>query len=73
MTGIVDLFARGFLVAVVELDFQVFTDVDRSHAGVAHVGQSALDGFALRIDDRFFRGDNDFGFQIMFTSAGSTG
>ena len=73
MAGVVDLFARGFLVGARELDFQVLADVYCPHAGIAHVGQGALHRLALRIDDRFLWCNNDFGFQTKLTSAATTG
>ena len=48
---------RGGLVrAGREFDLDVFADVDAGDAGVAHVFEGVLDGFALRIKRRPFLG-----------------
>ena len=53
--------AHGLLVAV-QFDFEIFADVDGLDAAVAHLFEGALDGFALRVHDGFFRCDDDFCF-----------
>ena len=54
---------RGGLVrAGREVNLDVFADVDAGDAGVAHVFEGGLDGFALRIKHGFLGCDDDFGF-----------
>ena len=61
--GIVDGLLRGGLVrARCEVDLDILADVDAGDAGVAHVFEGGLDGFALRIQDGFLWGDDDFCF-----------
>jgi hypothetical protein len=48
------------LIGTIQLDFQVFADMNRPDPGVAHVFQCVLHGFALRIEHGFFRRDDDF-------------
>ena len=56
----IDLFAGLFLVAVCQVDLDVFADVNAFDAGVAHVLEGVLDGLALRIENRLLWGDDDF-------------
>ena len=63
MAGIVNLFAGGFFVGAIEFNFEIFADVDCADAVVTHVGEGALDGFALRIENRFLGCDDDLRFQ----------
>ena len=60
--GFVERFARGFLVGGVEFDLEIFADVDGFDAAMAHVFEGFQDGDALRVNDGFFRGDDDFCF-----------
>src|SRR4051794_7885495 len=62
VAGFVDLLAREFLVRAGQLDFQILAYVDRADFLVAHMRQGVLDGLPLRVEDRFFRSNNDFGF-----------
>jgi hypothetical protein len=63
--GVIQSFARRRLVgAGDEVNLDVFADVDAGDAGVAHVFEGGLDGFALRIQDGFLRSDDDFGFHV---------
>src|SRR5258706_1276631 len=45
-----------------EVNLDVFADVDAGDAGVAHVFEGGLNGFALGIKDGFLGCDDDFGF-----------
>jgi len=62
MRGFVERFACVFLVGGVEFDLQIFADVDSFDAAMAHVFEGFQDGDALRVNDGFFRGDDDFCF-----------
>jgi hypothetical protein len=60
--GVAEGFLCGGLVgAGCEVDLDVFADVDPGDAGVAHVLEGVLDGFALGIEDGFLGGDDDSG------------
>jgi hypothetical protein len=54
--------ARGFLIRAVELDFEKFTNVNGFNAGVAHVFEGFQNRDALRVNDGFLWGDDDFCF-----------
>lgn len=56
------LAGRGRIGSGYEVDLDVFSDMHASHSGVAQVGQGALDGFALRVEDGLFRSDDELGF-----------
>jgi hypothetical protein len=60
--GVIQGGTGGFDIRAFQLDFEVFANVDGFDAGMAHLGEGGLDGFALRIKDGFFRRDDDFGF-----------
>lgn len=60
----VNLSSRSLPVGAVQLDFQVFTDVDRVDAPIAQLFQGVLDGFTLGINDGLLRGNDDFGFHV---------
>src|SRR5438876_9082866 len=64
VTGFIELAARGFPVGAVQFDFQIFAYVDRVDAAVAHVLERVLHRFALRINDGFFRSNDDPGFHV---------
>src|SRR5437868_11121377 len=63
MTGLIDLSAHGLTVAR-HLDFKILPHMDGLDALVPHVFESFLDSLSLRIDDRFFGCNNDFGFHL---------
>lgn len=61
--GVVQRFLRRRLVrAGREVNLDVFADVDAGDAGVTQVFKGVLHGLALRVEDGFFRSDDDFGF-----------
>jgi len=62
VASLVDLFARTLLVLLGQFNFQILSDADRANAGVAHVRQSALDGFSLRVKHGLFWCDDDLSF-----------
>jgi hypothetical protein len=62
VTSGIERLARSFLVGAVEFDLQEFADVDGFDAGVAHVFEGLQNRNALRVNDGFLRGDNDFSF-----------
>src|SRR2546429_3578703 len=64
VTGFIELAARGFPVGAVQFDFQIFAYVDRVDAAVAHVLERVLHSFTLRINDGFFRSNDDPGFHV---------
>lgn len=62
MCGVVDGFLRGgFVRAGREINLDVFADVDAGDAGVAHVYEGFFDGDTLRVNDRLFGCDDNFG------------
>ena len=71
MAGIIDLFPGRFCVRPCQFDLEVFANVNGADALISHVRQGALHRFALRINDRFFGRDDDFGFQRLIL-AGTT-
>jgi hypothetical protein len=54
--------SRGFLIGAVEFDLQEFADVNGFDAGVPHVFQGFQNRNALRVNDGFLWGDDDFSF-----------
>jgi hypothetical protein len=62
--GFIELLPRGFFVAAVQFNFQIFAHVNGFDALVTHLFERALYGFALRINDRFLWRNNDFGFHL---------
>lgn len=61
MAGFIDLLLPPAAVSF-QFDLEVFADMDRLNALVTEVLERALDGFALRIENRFFWQDHDFRF-----------
>src|SRR6516164_8855373 len=62
VTGFVDLFAGQLGITTRQFDFEVFADVHCTNARIAHMRQSALHCFALRVKHCLFRRNNDFRF-----------
>ena len=58
------LLRRGGVRAGGEINLDIFPDMNAGDAGIAHMGQGVLNGFALRIEHGFLRGDDDFGFHV---------
>ena len=64
VAGVVNLLAPGLGVGAGKLDFEVFADVDRADALVAHLFEGVGDGLALRIKDGLLGSDNNFCFHV---------
>src|SRR2546430_11823522 len=64
VTGFIELAARGFPVGAVQFDFQILAYVDCVDAAVAHMLERVLHSFTLRINDGFFRSNDDPGFHV---------
>ena len=63
--GIVQRALRGgFVGSGCEIDLNVFADVNAGDALITHVFKRVLHGFALRIQHRFLRCNDDFGFHF---------
>src|SRR3954471_7398380 len=58
VAGFVNLFASQFFIGAREFDFHVFANVNGTDISITHVCEGVLDGFALRIQDRFFWSHN---------------
>ena len=50
MASLIHLFPGGLLIGAVQLDLQIFSDVDRPDSGITHMFERILHSFSLRIE-----------------------